>query len=136
MPFRVFSKFIHESAIVIILLRLINVAFVAAGLAVLAKFFRLIHVKRRYVSLGFLFFIALPVVPLVSAQINYDNLLFLCIAVFILLGTVITRAPKPDLVHLLLLIALGCFASLIKFTFLPVFFVAGLYLLSFSHIPI
>lgn len=128
-PYRIISLFTDSFPIKVIILRLINVGLATLGIYLFYKLFRRIKVSRIYINIGLLLFILLPVVPLTSAHVNYDNLLLPLVALFLLLSINILLNKSPKLIDLFLIILVGIFATLIKVTFLPILFVGLIYLL-------
>jgi hypothetical protein len=67
----------------------------------------------------------LPIVPFLAATVNYDNLLFPLTALALLLGLRLAERLKGsrtfDLKTALQLIAVCCLASLVQYSFLPIF---------------
>jgi hypothetical protein len=70
----------------IVLLRIINIAFVASGLFIFVRLFRRIGATRGVINITLLAVIMIPIFSLTAATINYDNLLFLLVAVSLLLA--------------------------------------------------
>ncbi|MFZ1483892.1 MAG: hypothetical protein WAS36_02675 [Candidatus Saccharimonadales bacterium] len=103
-------------------LRMFSVAFVAASLVVL---YRIAHQLRLPSWLGVLvvaIFALTPVVTVLSAQMNYDNLIIFitlaCVSVLLsLFAQARTGVVAPR--SLFAMISLVCFGSLVKFSFLP-----------------
>lgn len=127
-PYRVIAVLTSSLAIQVILLRIINIAMALAGLWFFAILLRQVGFKQKYVNVSLLVFSLLPMTPLVAATINYDNMLFPLLALYLLLSVRIIRANKISWFDLLALIAVGSLASLVKFSFLPVFVATGLFL--------
>ena len=123
-PFRLISFITQDQTIQIIFLRVINILLAASGLIVFARLFKAIDIKQIYINLSLFFFSLITIVTFVSATISYDNLLFLLTPWFLLLGVRILRSKTISVSYILQFIIVGLFASLIKFTFLPIF-VAG-----------
>ena len=119
------SVFTQNVAVAVIGLRLINILFVAVGLYIFSILLRRLGAKQKYINITLLIYTVLPVTTLVAATINYDNLLFPLTALyFIAFLGVIKSTAKLDVKSVLLTIAVGSVASLVKFTFLPIFFIS------------
>lgn len=73
-PYRLIAHFIHSQTTQIIILRFVNIALLASGLVVFRKVLLLAPLSKAMVNTALLFFVLLPAVPLLGAQINYDNL--------------------------------------------------------------
>lgn len=123
-PYRVVDLFIDDFSYKVVFLRALNVLMVAAGLLVFAKMFDKVGIQRRYTSIGLLFFTLLPIVPFVAAHVNYDNMLFLLTAAYLYFAVRIVQADKVEWFEYVSLIILGSVATLVKFTFLPIFAVS------------
>lgn len=119
-PYRVLEPVLGETS-VIIFFRFICIALVALGLLVYARVLTKMNIPRSATNIALLVFVLLPIVPLVSATVNYDNLLFLITALYILVAVKILGSKKINAIHLMLLIIIGSIAALVKFSFLPVF---------------
>jgi hypothetical protein len=120
-PYRLIHLFTNSQGTQVILLRLVNVLLAASGLAVFARVFRVMGLRPTYINVGLLMFVLLPIVPFVAATINYDNLLFLLTAAYFFVCVRILKSSKVEWHLYSNLIILGMFASLAKFTFLPIF---------------
>lgn len=127
-PFRIIQIFTKEFMVQVIVLRILNIMVFAMGIVVFSKLFEYINVKRIYVNLGIFVMTVLPMVPFVAAHVNYDNLLFLMTAWYLLIALRILKLKKADWYNYSLLIIVGCITSLIKFTFLPIFAASLVYL--------
>ena len=125
--YRVLDPLLSQTPLVIVL-RVIGIGFVASGLVIYRKILQEIKVPRAASNVALLLFVLLPIVPLVSATINADNLLFPVTAVYILVAVRAVNAASVNAGQLMQLVILGCIASLVKFTFLPVFFVSVVFI--------
>ncbi len=122
--YRFIALFTNSLEVQAISLRFINIAFAVASLIVMRKLLRLLNISDAVANLVVLVFALTPVVTVLSAQINYDNLLIL--AVTLCLYETVAFVKKLDrkifdAYSLLKLLCLCLFASLVKFAFLPVF---------------
>ncbi|HET7059693.1 MAG TPA: hypothetical protein VFH99_00005 [Candidatus Saccharimonadales bacterium] len=115
----------------IIFLRFINIGLFAAGLPLYRRLLLKTGASRALVHFCLALFVLVPIVPLLAAQINYDNLLLPLTAVILLLTVNFTgelsRSKRIDGKTLLILINLGLLASLVKYAFLPVLLAAAVY---------
>ena len=128
-PLRFGELFTSSQTIQIIYLRILNTIMAAAGLVVFARLFRRINVRQSYINTALLVFVLIPLVPMVAATVNYDNMLFLLTALYVSLCVRLLQNHKKITGHQYVnLISLGCLASLVKFTFLPVFLASLIYL--------
>lgn len=131
-PYRLISLFTQDQTIQVLILRFINIGLFAWGLALYRKLLLKTGVSRAQVHVCLVVFVLIPIVPLLAAQINYDNL-FLPITALALLMTVKLSASLTERKHLdaaLLagLLALCMLASLVKYAFLPLFVVIFIFL--------
>lgn len=122
-PFRLLDVLGVPDMANIIFLRLLNIAFVAAGLIVLRRAFIEAGLSRPVIVTGLTLVSSLPVFVLLAAHINYDNLLFLIIAWCTLLlvrltNRVQTGRPLP-LSESLQLVAAMLIGMSVKYSFLP-----------------
>ena len=127
-PYRIIELFTQHEPYQVVGLRVLNVFMAAAGLYVFARLFREIKIKQTYINAGLLVFTLLPIVPFVAAHVSYDNLLFLLTAVYLLIAVKIIQDKNIIWSDYAWLITIGCFAALVKFTFLPIFAASVLFL--------
>lgn len=131
-PYRFIELITQSEMYQVIILRLLNIAMVATGLVVFARLFRKVEIKQTYINVGLLVFVLLPIVPFVSAHISYDNMLFLLTAIYMIFAIRLVQSTQVVWSDHVWLVAIGCLASLVKSTFLPVFTVSVLYILVLS----
>lgn len=127
-PYRLILAFTDKPIVYVIFLRLICIAMVAVGIQLFNKLFQKIGIRQVFINIGMLLFILLPIVPFVAATVNYDNMLFMLTALFLITCVNILASEKVIWYQYVWVIVVGCFASLVKFTFLPVFAVSVVYL--------
>lgn len=123
-PYRLLAHFITSETAIVIVLRLINVAFFVVAIVLYRKVLLRAKVSPAITNVVLAVFVLIPVVPLLAGQINYDNLLMLIVAVVFLLSITIREklaathelpvAPTVWLVVLLL------FTAVVKYAFLPI----------------
>jgi hypothetical protein len=124
-PYRLIAVFVHSLKGQVIALRFINIFFELCNLVILRLVFKRLRVSRTMSGIVILLFAFTPVFSQLSAQINYDNLLFPVTALAILqLIHFYDSLKKGDLrLGLLMSLAITCLlASLIQYEFLPIFF--------------
>lgn len=125
-PYRFFDVFINDEIIIIILLRIINIALVVVGVILFRNLFLKVRLSRRLVNVVIALFLATPIIAVLAAQNNYDNLMFLLTPLF--LGSaykLITSSPR--VYDVLQLLSLGMIATLVKFNFIVVFVSVSFY---------
>jgi len=130
-PYRVITHFTHDVTIQVILLRFINIALLATALIVFRRVLQYARSSDTVVHLVLLALVLTPVVPLLGAQINYDNLVVLLSAWLVLLCLRLQKQVAANQkIHwgLLAGIALICMlGSLVKYAFLPLALAAVIY---------
>lgn len=123
-PYRLFAHFVPDFVAQIVFLRLWSVAFVALGLVVVRRTFRLGGISMLAGNLALGFFMLIPVVPFFAAQINYDTLLFLGVAMTAYLAVrvivAVQETGRVPLRTLLWLASVALFSSLVKYAYAPV----------------
>lgn len=132
-PYLLISAFTDSQTIQVLILRLMNIGFFAAGLVVWRKVMLKAGASKAIVHLSLLLLVLVPVVPLLAAQLNYDNLLMLVVAGAMLLTVHVvqelTKYRRVNTQSLLLLAALCMTGSIIKYAFLPILVAVVGYLL-------
>lgn len=125
-PYRLLDVFTDNQALIIIGLRLLNVAMIIVGIVLFRRLFREAKVSERVINLATLVFVATPIVPLLSAQNNYDNAMFMLTPVVLILAyRLVTKTP--ELKTLLWLGTVGMLATLIKYNFIVIFGAVAVY---------
>jgi hypothetical protein len=126
--YRIVELFTQDQAVQVIILRFINVLMAASGILLFFKFFKELGIKPYIVSVGMFIFAFIPILTNVAATINYDNVILPLTALFFIYGSRLILLKKPDILLILQLLNIGTLASLIKFTFLPLFAFALLFI--------
>jgi hypothetical protein len=127
-PYELIRLFIKSFQAQIVVLRLLNVVMVAVGLLLFNRVLVRIWPSRALANLTIFFFSLVPLFLLVSATISYDNMLFPLTALFLLCGIRVLQSGSDNIVAYLEFVVVGLLASLVKFTFLPVFAAGVLFL--------
>ena len=130
-PWRLLNCLFHTDMPKIIGLRFIDIGLFAWGL-ILFRRLLLKAASAAVVNVSLLFFILVPVVPLLAGQINYDNLVFPLTALTMLLSIDFVEKLKKnrlDINLLVLAFSISLLACLVKFVFLPILTAITLYLL-------
>src|SRR5262249_8618589 len=123
-PYRLIELFSHSPEVQAASLRLIDVALVVTSLVLMRKLLKLVKITDGLSNLIMLAFDLTPLLAVLSAQINYDDLLILAVtACAYQLVKFIQSLDSGgfDARALMILISLCLFSSLIKFAFLPIF---------------
>jgi len=119
-PYRFFDLFTDSESLIIIGMRLLNVAMVVMGILLFRRLFMQAKVSKPIINVVTLMFIATPIVPVLAAQNNYDNAMFMLTPVVLLLAyRSITN--KVSARTLLYLGTVGMITTLVKFNFIVIF---------------
>jgi hypothetical protein len=130
-PYRLTTLFTTKQTLQIIALRFIDVGLVTWSLALFHRVLRKAGASLGMANVTLLFFSLIPVVPLLAAQINYDDLLLPLTALAILMTLQFKERLEAGTVSVglgLKLAALCMLASLVQFEFLPIFAAIALYI--------
>ncbi len=131
-PYLLISSLTHNQTVQVLVLRSINIILFALSLIIARKLLLASRASKASVHACLLLFVLIPVVPLLAAQINYDNLL-LPLTGFILLLVIrfseaLERNKRPNASRLIVIFALCLLTSLVKYAFLPIFMAVLLYM--------
>lgn len=122
-PYRLLTGMTDSETAQIIVLRLINVTIFAYALAVFRKVLREAGTSAALSNVAIALFTLVPIVPMLAAHVNYDNLLMLIVAWLCLLGMRLMRSLQSRAVELRdwWLLALLClFGGIVKYAVLPI----------------
>lgn len=132
-PYRWLASWLSNQMLVVILLRFINIALFASGLVLFRKLMLRAKASAAIVHTTLLFFVLVPVVPLLAGQVNYDNLLMLLVPLNVLFALWfrdrLLKTKKCSAVLLLNTVSLGMLGSLVKFAYLPIFTAVVVYIM-------
>jgi hypothetical protein len=132
-PYRAVSVVTNSQTAQVISLRVLNVALFTGGLVLWSKLLLKTGASKTIVHCSILAFVLIPVVPLLAAQINYDNLFIPVVAgVFLVaanFGEELAMYKRVNTKLLIQLLILCLFASLIKYAFLPILVAVIVYVL-------
>lgn len=129
-PYRFVGLFTDSQTIQIIVLRVMNLGMVLTGILLFRKLFRHAKISDGITNVATLVFVMTPIVPLLTAQNNYDNAMFMLTPLLLLFGLKSVQKPLKA-TNIIWLVTLGMFATLIKFNFIVIFgAVVGFVLLS------
>ena len=126
-PYRLFELFTHDQTVLIILLRLLNLAMVVGGIILFRKLFLKAGVSQAITNLSIAVFALTPITVILSAQSNYDNMMFLLTPIFLILAYKLVT-ERPTVTRILTILSVGMIASLVKNSFLVIFGVVGVYI--------
>lgn len=122
-PYRLLHVFTSSEAAIVIILRLLNVAMFAYALVLFRRVLLRAGTSQALSNVALALFTLIPIVPMLAAHVNYDNLMMLVVAWLCLLGMRIMRQVRERSIELRdwWLLALLClFGSLVKYPLLPV----------------
>ncbi len=125
--FRLIHIFVKSEIGLIILLRLLNASIVVFAIFLYRKLFLSWGISNRSINFVTLAFASTMIVPLIASHINYDNLMFLMTAVFLILGTKILSSKDKLFTRIILFISIGFLTTIVKHNFLPIFIVTVIY---------
>lgn len=131
-PYRFFDVFIEGEVVLVILMRLINLAFVVGAIILFRKLFLRAGISQRVVNVAVLFFVITPITPFLAAHVNYDNLMLLLTPVVLGAGYEMYKNKKLDTISLAIFFNIGVLTVMVKNSFLPIF--AGLAILLFVRV--
>lgn len=121
--YRVLIHHTESQTAQIIVLRFVNIGLFVGGLFVFRRLFKEMRLSTGVTNTSLFFLVMLPVTPLLAAQINYDNLIFLLTGLFFIYLLRCQRELRGKdslvLVDLAGLVAVGTLACIVKYSFLP-----------------
>ena len=122
-PYRALSNMSISFEVTIILFRLINIGIFVTGLFVYRKLLSELGLSRRLANVVLFFFVLTPIVPLLAAHINYDNLIFLLTALLLLQSVRYLKSLYAthtyNITSLMWVVLYALLSSIIKYTSLP-----------------
>ncbi|HET8671467.1 MAG TPA: hypothetical protein VFM05_12810 [Candidatus Saccharimonadales bacterium] len=133
-PYRLVAAFTSNETVIVILLRLINVALFTWGLLLFRKVMLLAKASPALANVSLAVFVLIPIVPQLAAHINYDNALMvlvpaLCLVSYRLLQSF--RERRIDMFALLWFLIIGVVMSVVKYASLPIVVAAVGFLLAY-----
>lgn len=132
-PYRAVHGLTDNLMVQVIAMRAINIGMMVFGLWMFQKVLRRLRLSAGLSNLVLLLFSLLPIVPMLSAQINYDNLLFPLVALSLYLALRVMSAQRPNFMLTSSLIFVNLLASMVKYTFLPVFAAEVIFLIAYFY---
>lgn len=127
-PYRFFSSFIENEQLVVVILRFMNIAMIVGGLILFRRLLLQAKISRRVANFSLALFALLPIMPILGAQNNYDNLMFLLTPLF-LGGAYKLVTETPSLQRAFTFLSIGMLATLVKHNFIVVFLIVSCYVL-------
>ncbi|MGF7228405.1 MAG: hypothetical protein ACQR33_00275 [Candidatus Saccharibacteria bacterium] len=123
-PYRLLTHIVSNQTTQIIVLRVMNIALFTGSLYLFRKLLLRLTRSGAFTNITLAIFVLIPIVPQLAAHINYDNLLMVLVAWVCLLVTDVHQqfaAGRLRVQTLLTLLALSLIASIVKYSFLPIF---------------
>lgn len=131
-PYRLVTLFTQSQTAIVVVLRMLSVALFAASLPLYRRLLLKTGASRALAQGCLALLVLIPIVPLLAAQINYDNLLLPLTALTLLLtvniGQELRATQRLDTRRLLALVILSLLAALVKYAFLPILLAIVVYL--------
>lgn len=131
-PYRLVTLLIHNQMWQVIVLRLLNTALFALSLVVFRSVLLKVKTSPQLVNITLLFFVLIPVVPFLAAQVNNDNMLMLFTAISLLLLLRFREYIEHGYVSIsttLSLASVCMIGSLTQYEFLPILAVISGYVI-------
>ena len=132
-PYRLISLFTNDQTIQVIWLRLINIGLFASGLIVFRKVLSFTDASKALINSTILIFVLIPVISLLAAQINYDNLLFPMTGLVLWLALKVCarlrNTKQIKIEDILSLVSIALLTALVKYAFLPILLAVAAYML-------
>jgi hypothetical protein len=131
-PYRITTLFTKSLMVQVIVLRLIDVAMFAYGIYIFQKVLIRAGISAGLTNMVLFVFVMIPITPQLAGQINYDDLIFPCVAWATYLSFDVIdsiKAKKVQIKPALSLLILCLFTSIVKYTFLPIFLGISIYLI-------
>ena len=131
-PYQIIRLVTDNQTAQVLILRGINIGLLACALPIYRRLLLKSGASKAIVHACLAVLIFIPIMPLLAAQINYDNL-WIPLVGFILLLTVnfvdeLKATKRVNTKYLALIITLCLLASLVKYAFLPIFLAIVLFL--------
>lgn len=124
-PYRLISLFTTNQTVQVLLLRMMNIGLFTSSIIMFRRIFQKTGISQPIIHATLLAFVLLPIVPLLAAQINYDNVILpmtaLAILITISFDSSLAKHRFVNIKELLELLIVCLLASLVKYAFLPIF---------------
>lgn len=122
-PYRVIEVFTKDQTTQVICLRLINIALFTYALVLSRRLLLRARVSPAVANVTILLFVLIPIVPLLAATINYDNLTMVFVAwICLVMADIIQDIQDKRIpIHRLGVLAILCLlGSIVKYPFIPI----------------
>lgn len=131
-PYRWLTSLLGDPKSVILTMRFMNIAFMGSALVLFKHILGRTKASPAIVNITLAVFVLIPIVPLLAAHINYDNLLILLLAINTLLvlnfHKQLQHKKQVNVGFLLHIFSFAMLACIVKFVYLPFFLAIVLFL--------
>ncbi|NLT26227.1 MAG: hypothetical protein GXX90_06210 [Microbacteriaceae bacterium] len=127
-PYRILAALGVEGFALLVWMRVLSIALVVATLVVWRRLMLELHPSRPVANVTTLLLATIPLLPFLAATVTYDNLLLLLTGCYFLAVVQLVKTGGASTRLWLVSLALGMFASVTKYSFVPVFAVVTVYL--------
>jgi hypothetical protein len=121
--YRFIALFTDNQSAQVILLRVLNIGFLATSLPIFRALLKKLGASNIVTNFVLLLYVLIPVLPLLAAQINYDNVFIPLVALLLYWLTSFSielwRYKRTNTRLLIYILILGVYGSLVKYPFLP-----------------
>jgi hypothetical protein len=134
-PYRLIALFVHSQMAQVIILRILNIIMFGAGLILFRRVLRRIGMSRAFSHVALAVFVLIPIVPEVAAQVSYDVLLFLMVAITSLVAFNVIdslRRRQPSARAILGLLTICLLTTMVKYAYLPIFLAAIIFVVVYA----
>lgn len=132
-PYRIIVNLFHGGGIGVLSLRFIDIVLFGLGLVLFRTLLLRVGVSKAITHAVLFVIVLLPVTSFLAGQVNYDNLLFCVVPLFLLYAFALIdglkKQGKVAARDLILLLSIGMLGCLVKYAFAPIFAVVIIYLL-------
>lgn len=128
-PYRLFSVFTESIAIKTVLLRFINIGLILGAITLFRRLFQEAGLSRMVQNVATFFFVSTPIVVLLAAQVNYDNLIILLTPLLFMYAYRVVTKPLT-FKNMSLFLSIGLLSGIVKHLSLAVFGVLAVYVLA------
>lgn len=122
-PYRILEYLVPSEFAQVLFLRFSSIVIFGIGIYVFRKILLEAGFSKALTHASLLVFVLIPIVPLLAAHINYDNLIFTLLALTIwqtqLFAKRLTQQKQFDVSKFIVITMLCIFGSLVKYAYLP-----------------
>lgn len=126
-PYRLVDVFTDNQMVLIISMRMLNIALLASAIVLFRHLFIRAGISRRIIHTAALFFVLTFIVPFLGAHVNSDNLMIMLTPLILLMVLKIIQSKQVNILHITGLASFGMFTVLVKHSFIPMFIITVSY---------